>query len=75
MSMANPQCVISPGSDHCRGRIGTSIEGMYRIECTFENLFLAPRQHFTVRFALVICAYTILAATEAVLSLFDWAVG
>ncbi len=36
---------------------------------------LAPRQHFTVRFALVICAYTILAATEAVLSLFDWAVG
>jgi len=29
-----------------------SIEGRYRIECTFETLVLAPRQCFTVRFAL-----------------------
>ena len=57
--------------DGCRP---ASIEGMYRIECTFEELSLAPRQHYSA-FALVICAYTILAATEAVLSLFDWAVG
>ena len=28
------------------------IEGRYRIECTFDNLVLAPRHHFTVRFAL-----------------------
>jgi len=29
-----------------------SIEGLYRIECRFEHLVLAPRQCFTVRFAL-----------------------
>ena len=29
-----------------------AIEGRYRIECTFETLVLAPRQCFTVRFAL-----------------------
>ena len=29
-----------------------SIEGLYRIECTFEGLVLAPRQCFTIRFAL-----------------------
>jgi lipopolysaccharide transport system ATP-binding protein len=29
-----------------------SIDGLYRVECTFEKLFLAPRQSFTVRFAL-----------------------
>jgi ABC-type polysaccharide/polyol phosphate transport system ATPase subunit len=28
------------------------IDGRYRIECTFEKLVLAPRQRFTVRFAL-----------------------
>jgi ABC-type polysaccharide/polyol phosphate transport system ATPase subunit len=28
------------------------VEGLYRVECTFEGLRLAPRQHFTVRFAL-----------------------
>jgi len=67
-----PIAAASMFHDGCRPAY---IEGMYRIECTFEKLFLAPRQHFTVRFALVICAYTILAATEAVLSLFDWAVG
>jgi ABC-type polysaccharide/polyol phosphate transport system ATPase subunit len=29
-----------------------AVEGLYRLECTFEGLRLAPRQHFTVRFAL-----------------------
>jgi ABC-type polysaccharide/polyol phosphate transport system ATPase subunit len=29
-----------------------AIEGRYRIECTFENVALAPRQCFTIRFAL-----------------------
>src|SRR5215471_17687827 len=28
------------------------IDGRYRIECTFEKLILAPKQRFTVRFAL-----------------------
>ena len=28
------------------------IDGLYRKECTFEKLVLAPRQRFTVRFAL-----------------------
>lgn len=28
------------------------IDGRYRMECTFENLMLAPKQRFTVRFAL-----------------------
>jgi len=28
------------------------IDGRYRIECTFKNLVLAPKQRFTVRFAL-----------------------
>jgi ABC-type polysaccharide/polyol phosphate transport system ATPase subunit len=28
------------------------IDGRYRIECTFKNLILAPKQRFTVRFAL-----------------------
>jgi hypothetical protein len=28
-----------------------SVEGLFRIECTFENIYLAPRQPFTVRLA------------------------
>jgi ABC-type polysaccharide/polyol phosphate transport system ATPase subunit len=44
-----PIAAASMFHDGCRP---ASIEGMYRIECTFEKLFLAPRQHFTVRFAL-----------------------
>lgn len=28
------------------------VDGRYRIECIFENLILAPKQRFTVRFAL-----------------------
>jgi lipopolysaccharide transport system ATP-binding protein len=44
-----PIAAASMFHDGCRP---ASIEGLYRIECTFEKLFLAPRQCFTVRFAL-----------------------
>jgi ABC-type polysaccharide/polyol phosphate transport system ATPase subunit len=44
-----PIAAASMFHDGCRP---ASIEGLYRIECTFERLFLAPRQSFTVRFAL-----------------------
>jgi lipopolysaccharide transport system ATP-binding protein len=44
-----PIVAASMFHDGCRP---ASIEGLYRIECTFEKLFLAPRQSFTVRFAL-----------------------
>ena len=33
------------------------IDGRYRIECTFRNLILAPRQRFTVRFAVYARTY------------------
>jgi ABC-type polysaccharide/polyol phosphate transport system ATPase subunit len=44
-----PIAAASMFHDGCRPPF---IEGRYRIECTFENLILAPRQRFTVRFAL-----------------------
>jgi ABC-type polysaccharide/polyol phosphate transport system ATPase subunit len=44
-----PIAAASMFHDGCRP---ASIEGLYRVECTFERLFLAPRQCFTVRFAL-----------------------
>jgi len=44
-----PIAAASMFHDGCRPPF---IEGRYRIECTFERLILAPRQRFTVRFAL-----------------------
>jgi hypothetical protein len=44
-----PIAAASMFNDGCRPPF---IDGRFRIECTFENLILAPRQHFTVRFAL-----------------------
>lgn len=44
-----PITAASMFHDGCRPAF---IEGLYRIECTFDGLFLAPRQAFTVRFAL-----------------------
>jgi ABC-type polysaccharide/polyol phosphate transport system ATPase subunit len=44
-----PIAAASMFHDGCRP---ASIEGLYRVDCTFEKLFLAPRQCFTVRFAL-----------------------
>ncbi len=44
-----PIAAASMFHDGCRP---ASVDGLYRIECTFEKLFLAPRQYFTVRFAL-----------------------
>jgi len=46
---SGPIVAASTFQDGCRP---ASIQGRYRIECTFEKLFLAPRQSFTVRFAL-----------------------
>jgi ABC-type polysaccharide/polyol phosphate transport system ATPase subunit len=43
-----PIAAASMFHDGCRPPF---IEGRYRIACTFENLTLAPRQRFTVRFA------------------------
>lgn len=44
-----PIAAASMFHDGCRP---DSVEGLYRIECTFDGLFLAPRQCFSVRFAL-----------------------
>jgi ABC-2 type transport system ATP-binding protein len=44
-----PITAASMFHDGCRPPF---IDGRYRIECTFERLVLAPRQRFTVRFAL-----------------------
>jgi ABC-type polysaccharide/polyol phosphate transport system ATPase subunit len=44
-----PIAAASMFHDGCRPPF---IDGRYRIECTFERLILAPRQRFTVRFAL-----------------------
>jgi ABC-type polysaccharide/polyol phosphate transport system ATPase subunit len=44
-----PIAAASMFHDGCRPPF---IDGRYRIECTFENLMLAPKQRFTVRFAL-----------------------
>jgi hypothetical protein len=44
-----PIVAASMFHDGCRPAF---IEGLYRIECTFAKLFLAPRQPFTIRFAL-----------------------
>jgi len=44
-----PIAAASMFHDGCRPPF---IDDRYRIECTFENLILAPKQRFTVRFAL-----------------------
>jgi ABC-type polysaccharide/polyol phosphate transport system ATPase subunit len=44
-----PIAAASMFHDGCRPPF---IDGRYRIECTFDRLILAPRQRFTVRFAL-----------------------
>ena len=44
-----PIAAASMFHDGCRPPF---IDGRYRIECTFEKLILAPKQRFTVRFAL-----------------------
>jgi ABC-type polysaccharide/polyol phosphate transport system ATPase subunit len=44
-----PIAAASMFHDGCRPPF---IDGRYRIECTFERLILAPKQRFTVRFAL-----------------------
>jgi len=44
-----PIAAASMFHDGCRPPF---IDGRYRIECTFQHLALAPRQRFTVRFAL-----------------------
>jgi ABC-type polysaccharide/polyol phosphate transport system ATPase subunit len=44
-----PIAAASMFHDGCRPPF---IDGRFRIECTFEKLILAPRQRFTVRFAL-----------------------
>jgi ABC-type polysaccharide/polyol phosphate transport system ATPase subunit len=44
-----PIAAASMFHDGCRPPF---IDGRYRIECTFENLMLAPKQRFTIRFAL-----------------------
>jgi hypothetical protein len=46
------------------------IEGRYRIECTFENLILAPRQRFTVRFALYAADATSILLPKQVIATF-----
>ena len=52
LSIAGEFGPITAASMFHDGYRPTFVEGFYRIECTFENLVLAPRQCFTVRFAL-----------------------
>jgi ABC-type polysaccharide/polyol phosphate transport system ATPase subunit len=52
VSIAGAFGPIAAASMFHDGHRPASIDGLYRIECTFERLFLAPRQCFTVRFAL-----------------------
>ena len=46
------------------------IDGRYRIECTFKNLVLAPRQRFTVRFALYAADGTTIVHPKQVIASF-----
>jgi ABC-type polysaccharide/polyol phosphate transport system ATPase subunit len=46
------------------------IDGRYRIECTFKNLVLAPKQRFTVRFALYAADGTTIVHPKQVIASF-----
>jgi lipopolysaccharide transport system ATP-binding protein len=62
-----PIAAASMFHDGCRP---ASIEGLYRVECTFERLFLAPRQCFTVRFALYAADGTTILLPKRVIASF-----
>ena len=70
LSIAGPFGPIAAASmfhDGCRPPF---IEGLYRIECTFEKLFLSPRQPFTVRFALYAADGTTIVYPKRVIASF-----
>jgi len=46
------------------------IEGRFRIECTFEKLILAPRQRFTIRFAVYAADGTTIVYPKRVIASF-----
>jgi ABC-type polysaccharide/polyol phosphate transport system ATPase subunit len=62
-----PIAAASMFHDGCRPPF---IEGRYRIECTFEKLILAPRQRFTVRFALYAADATTIVYPKQVIASF-----
>ena len=62
-----PIAAASMFHDGCRPPF---IEGRYRIECTFEKLILAPRQRFTVRFALYAADGTTIVYPKQVIASF-----
>jgi len=62
-----PIAAASMFNDGCRPAF---IEGLYRIECTFEKLFLSPRQPFTVRFALYAADATTIVYPKRVIASF-----
>jgi ABC-type polysaccharide/polyol phosphate transport system ATPase subunit len=62
-----PIAAASMFHDGCRPPF---IEGLYRIECTFERLFLSPGQTFTVRFALYAADGTTIVYPKRVIASF-----
>ena len=62
-----PIAAASMFHDGCRPPF---IEGRSRVECTFENLMLAPRQRFTVRFALYAADATTIVHPKQVIASF-----
>jgi ABC-type polysaccharide/polyol phosphate transport system ATPase subunit len=62
-----PIAAASMFSDGCRPPF---IDGRYRIECTFDNLILAPRQRFSVRFALYAADATTVVYPKRVIASF-----
>ena len=62
-----PIAAASMFHDGCRPAF---IDGRYRIECTFEKLVLAPKQRFTVRFALYAADGTTIVYPKQVIASF-----
>jgi ABC-type polysaccharide/polyol phosphate transport system ATPase subunit len=62
-----PIAAASMFHDGCRPPF---IDGRYRIECVFEKLVLAPRQRFTVRFALYAADATTVVYPKKVIASF-----
>ena len=62
-----PIAAASMFHDGCRPPF---IDGRYRIECAFEKLILAPRQRFTVRFALYAADATTVVYPKKVIASF-----
>jgi ABC-type polysaccharide/polyol phosphate transport system ATPase subunit len=68
LSIAGAHGPITEASMFLDGQRPASIEGRYRFECTFEQLVLAPRHRFTVRFAIYAHDQTVLYRKRVIAS-------